>query len=206
MKKLLHTFFFGYASYKYRRLIRTPIILTAIVLLIGVTSHYIQEFDYQDDDLINILYKNYQSDDFDKDDWYITANNSLVASKELVEFYGNKKFVNLISEGKLKKVTGYLKINKSLDKSEFIELLRVDKSTRLLVSSIATREGLAVEHQGVNDFFIDYKLNLREGKFTEGLATILVTILGIIISFFVIGIISYLIEPFINSATSKLRK
>ena len=30
MKKLLFTFFFGYASYKYRRLIRTPIILITL--------------------------------------------------------------------------------------------------------------------------------------------------------------------------------
>ena len=35
MKKLLFTFFFGYASYKYRRLIRTPIILIALGTFIG---------------------------------------------------------------------------------------------------------------------------------------------------------------------------
>ena len=36
MKKLLFTFFFGYASYKYRRLIRTPIILIALGTFIGL--------------------------------------------------------------------------------------------------------------------------------------------------------------------------
>tara|TARA_R110002072_G_scaffold298870_2_gene473465 strand:- start:2789 stop:3331 length:543 start_codon:yes stop_codon:yes gene_type:complete len=36
LKKLLFTFFFGYASYKYRRLIRTPIILIALGTFIGL--------------------------------------------------------------------------------------------------------------------------------------------------------------------------
>ena len=35
MRKLLFTFFFGYASYKYRRLIRTPIIIIALGTFIG---------------------------------------------------------------------------------------------------------------------------------------------------------------------------
>tara|TARA_R110000796_G_scaffold39386_1_gene98309 strand:- start:1883 stop:2458 length:576 start_codon:yes stop_codon:yes gene_type:complete len=35
MKKLLHTFFFGYADFKYRRLIRTPIILSAVGVFIA---------------------------------------------------------------------------------------------------------------------------------------------------------------------------
>ena len=32
MKKILYTFFFGYAPFRYRRLIRTPIILTLLIL------------------------------------------------------------------------------------------------------------------------------------------------------------------------------
>jgi hypothetical protein len=36
MKKLLYTFFFGYAALKWRRLIRTLIVLATIVWLTGI--------------------------------------------------------------------------------------------------------------------------------------------------------------------------
>ena len=35
IKKLLYTFFFGYAAFKWRRLIRTLIVVATIVFLIG---------------------------------------------------------------------------------------------------------------------------------------------------------------------------
>ena len=44
MKKLLNTFFFGYASYKYRRLLRTPIILIAVGSFIGLVLAGDEEF------------------------------------------------------------------------------------------------------------------------------------------------------------------
>jgi len=58
MKKILYTFFFGYAPFRYRRLIRTPIILTLLILFVyaigELEDRYIDK--YYNGDLINFLY------------------------------------------------------------------------------------------------------------------------------------------------------
>ena len=45
MKKLLYTFFFGYAAFRYRRLIRTLIILSATICFIGIVMNSGQLFE-----------------------------------------------------------------------------------------------------------------------------------------------------------------
>jgi hypothetical protein len=48
MKKILHTYFFGYAAYKYRRLIRT------LILLIGVGRFVFLKLQGENYDIITV--------------------------------------------------------------------------------------------------------------------------------------------------------
>ena len=60
MKKILYTFFFGYAPFRYRRLIRTPIVLTVLILFVYAIDELENRYEYidkrYDGDLINFLY------------------------------------------------------------------------------------------------------------------------------------------------------
>ena len=66
MKKILHTFFFGYAPYRYRRLIRTPIVLTVLILFVSgiwelnyyFKTRYFYDSYINDDHLFTYLYFN----------------------------------------------------------------------------------------------------------------------------------------------------
>lgn len=59
MKKLLFTFFFGYASYKYRRLIRAPIILIALGIFIGALLSVFDSHKFPDEEQIELVYGKY---------------------------------------------------------------------------------------------------------------------------------------------------
>ena len=61
MKKILHTFFFGYAPFRYRRLIRTPIVLT-VFLLCSVNLYYDIEYSIPDNNKIDLIFNQYIDD------------------------------------------------------------------------------------------------------------------------------------------------
>jgi len=62
MKKILHTFFFGYAPFRYRRLIRTPIVLTVLILFgyaIGNSKLDNIVYLFGNNDEIDLVYNRY---------------------------------------------------------------------------------------------------------------------------------------------------
>jgi hypothetical protein len=87
--KFIETFFFGYLSFKYRRLIRTPIILTVIVLL---GSGIIIGLDrpFPDKKLIRTLYNEYPL--------YITPSNKYFSIRE-VEMDNSDSLEYYLEEG-----------------------------------------------------------------------------------------------------------
>ena len=108
MKKMLHTYFFGYAAYKYRRLIRTSLIIFFIgTFLIGINS--IDYYPFGKGAIIEKIYKEYPLLVTPSKNYYTEKEANILVSDSLNIYY---------KEGYLKKVI--------IPKNDFVDLLKED--------------------------------------------------------------------------------
>tara|TARA_B110000483_G_scaffold8420_1_gene9979 strand:+ start:406 stop:1167 length:762 start_codon:yes stop_codon:yes gene_type:complete len=162
MKKIFHTFFFGFAAYKYRRLIRTPIILTAFIFFFGnIYYNFKPSFEDETYYIIEGTGEKISEQDalerFDSDsNFYQTPNGKVFSEGDLVKRVGRENFYNDVKNGVIKKVTT------SLNPHSNISFVKMNK--------------LFIEINGV-----------------------------ILLGFLVVGLISYLLEPFFSKYKSIAR-
>ena len=95
MKNLLYTFFFGYAAFRYRRLIRTLIILSATISFVGIVIVYI--------------------DVSESYNFYETPNGNVYTEGDLINRYGMVDFNSYVNDGNLKKKDSPLKVSSFRD-------------------------------------------------------------------------------------------
>ena len=181
--KFIETFFFGYLSFKYRRLIRTPIILTVIVLL---GSGIIIGLDrpFPDKKLIRTLYNEYPL--------YITPSNKYFSIRE-VEMDNSDSLEYYLEEGILKEF--------EVSYDEFYELLWTDDNLLETVGRNYYR--FEMEQSVPNHYttFKEYELNLIEPS-DRFRVLIQYSIFSTVVLFFVF-LISFLVEPFVKKFEKK---
>ena len=144
MKKLLYTFFFGYAAFRYRRLIRTLIILTATICFIGIVIESIKDFEV------------YKSKNF-----YESPNGNVYTEGDLAKRYGLERFNQLIDEGQLKK-----------------------KDSPQEVSNFRNGTTYYYNNPIITNLFL--------------------ASLGILIGLIIIGLISFVLEPFVTKKNNEI--
>ncbi len=181
MKFLFNTLFFGFLTFKYRRLIRTPIILTIIILIIsGIIIGLNKPFP--DKKLIKELYNEFPL--------YKTTDNryfSVYESKR--DFSDSLKFY---------KENGILK-ELEISYEDFYKKLWTDENLRNTINrNYNEKKGLSIES---DYYFKKYTLNLLTSseRFEELVNMSLIIILGLLFIF----LVSFLIEPFVNERKNK---
>ena len=142
MKKLLHVFFFGFVSYKFRRLIRTPIILITIGIGVIAIIDFVDRNDFPNNAEIDLVYEK----------WNNTGNSNLYAN--------------------------------DMNRNLFIELLKTDEVFLKLIS---------IQEGEEKYWYLKSRLGIEPINFDS----IMIGGLLIISLFITIGLISFLIEPFI---------
>ena len=233
MKKILYTFFFGFAAYKYRRLIRTPIILTAFIFFFGniyynfkpsfedetyyiidgtgekiSESDALERFDSNFDDLVNEDETYYIIDGsgekisesdalerFDSDFDELVNQGVLVEYNESDDINGNTSFNadsnfyqtpngKFFSEGYLINRYGREDFDNSLRNGNIKKVIDLS-----LLKQVTTSPTL---HSNIS-FFV--KMN-----------ELFIVMNGVILlGFLVVGLISYLLEPFFSKDKSIAR-
>jgi hypothetical protein len=181
MKKFLYTFFFGYLSFKYRRLIRTPIILTTIILM---GSGIIIGLDkpFPDKELIRKIYNEYPL--------YVTPGNEYYTIKESERDFPDS--LNYYLEN------GILR-EFNISYERFYNLLWTDDNLLKTISRNYYKE------KGISDnYYYDfrrYTLDLIEtSERFEELILLSVFVLGGLSFIF---LLSFLLEPFILDKKKK---
>lgn len=102
--KLLYTFFFGYAALKWRRLIRTLILIPSVGGLIsGIVAGPINFFNYNPTSGYVTNYEEdvyrYYCDDYDKKNCFKSFNNYNRYKKEfLIEHFGGNIFTDILDD------------------------------------------------------------------------------------------------------------
>jgi hypothetical protein len=175
MKKFSYTFFFGYSSFKYRRLIRTPIILLSIILIL---SGIISGLDYQSPNkkLIKEIYNDYPL--------YVTPSREYFSVKE-----SQKKWPDSLN---------YFLDNQTLKDfnisyEEFYELLWFDDE---LIETICRNINEGETYSNCETYYFRrYNLGLIDMSERFRLLTDMSIVVLCILSF--TFLLSFLIEPFI---------
>jgi hypothetical protein len=198
MKKRFYTYFFGYAAYKYRRLIRTPLIILLIgILLIGINS--IDYYPFGKDAIIEKIYNEYPLLVTPSKNYYTEKEAKILLSDSLNIYY---------KEGKLKKVI--------IPKNEFVNLLKEDEKDDNENNRITIINALLISINKDN-FFNKPKYNDSYGNeiwddisddelrqelgittFFEGNSNFKELLLLIFSGLLVVCFISFIIEPFIT--------
>ena len=183
MKKLLNTFFFGYVSYKFRRLIRTPIILIAIGIGILAFIEFVDRNHFPNNDKIDLVYEKYRNN---------TGDSSLYANDIGRDFFikllrTDERFLEIIfyQEGiemDYEDPYGNVFLKKALERTypEDWEKKVIQWDLTLKKTNAKSRYFL-IENLGLHP--IDWDFILIGG----------VSILSL---FIIIGVVSFLIEPF----------
>jgi hypothetical protein len=181
MKFLFNTLFFGYLSFKYRRLIRTPIILTIIILIIsGIIIGLNKPFP--DKKFIKELYNEFPL--------YKTTDNryfSVYESKR--DFSDSLNFY--IENGILEKL--------EISYEEFYKKLWTDENLRNSINrNYNEKKGWSIDS---DYYFKEYKLNLitPSERFGELVIISVIIIIGLLLIF----LVSFLIEPFVIERKNK---
>lgn len=175
MKKFLYTFFYGYLSFKYRRLIRTPIILSTIILIgSGVIIGLDRPFPNKE--YIRELYEKYPL--------YVTPENKYYSIKESEENWSDSLQIYL-DNGTLKKL--------NISFEDFYKGLWDDKE---LISTISRNVNKEKGYTDYSDYdFKRYNLDLIENS--ERFEDLIVISIFVSIGLFFSFLLSFLIEPFV---------
>ena len=199
MKKIFNTYFFGYAAYKYRRLIRTSLIIFFIgILLIGINS--IDYYPFGKGAIIEKIYKEYPLLVTPSKNYYTEKEANILFSDSLNIYY---------KEGKLKKVI--------ISKNDFVDLLKEDEKDDINKITVIKALLLSINKDNFfnkpkyNDSYgnenwndsADYELREELGitPFFEGNRNFKELLLLIFFGLLVVGFISFIIEPFITEKT-----
>lgn len=175
--KFIETFFFGYLSFKYRRLIRTPIILIVIISIgLGIIDGLDKPFPNKE--LIRELYNEYPL--------YITRSGKYGSIKE-VERNNSDSLMYYLKEGILQEF--------KISYDEFYELLWIDENLRETICRNYFFEKGFTENYSCNGFrYSELSLIEPSHRFRY---LIELSIFSTIVLFFVF-LISFLVEPFVK--------
>ena len=177
MRKLLKTFFFGYASHKYRRLIRTPIILITVGVSVIAFYQFIIDQDvlFRDNDEIDSYYKFYRNKIAKINNDYI-----IVGDEDIKQFKTNSS-IQFISS-----------------RREFVRLIKKDDSFNDFIANEKKNKWLeANPEKNEENYLVFYSIRRSLGLEPIKLDYLGLLLLFICSEFFLIGVISFLIEPFI---------
>jgi hypothetical protein len=196
MNKILHTYFFGYLSYRYRRLIRS---LSIILLVFTIIIVLINIYQLHNDKQINFIYERYVSTEYASQDFYTTSIGNERTKSYLVNKYGDEGFQNQIDNGILTKMQSCIRPDKEFTKNEFINSLPTNNALGCIAFAIGKQENM----EGINNYrnaddFILKGLKIRYFN------TPFPLVLSIFIYCILICVISYLIEPFILEKRNKV--
>jgi len=108
MKKILYTFFFGYAPFRYRRLIRTPIIIGALISAVAITYKSYSAYKYS----------------IGKSIYYKLPNDENYSKKSLIDYYGQDVFYEVLDDGQITKN----------DTAKYISTFYLNSDTKVLES------------------------------------------------------------------------
>jgi hypothetical protein len=182
--KFIETFFFGYLSFKYRRLIRTPIILT-VIISIGLGIIFGLDKPFPDKELIKKLYNEYPL--------YITPSNKYFSIRE-VKIDNSDSLDYYLEEGILKEF--------EVSHDEFYELLWTDDNLLETVGRNYHRFELKENYfPHYSDSFKRYNLKLIDPS--ERFGDLIVFLVLSIIGLFFVFLISFLVEPFVKKVEKK---
>jgi hypothetical protein len=201
MKKILHTYFFGYAAYKYRRLIRSSLIILFISILIyGICN--IRYLPFGKGDVVEKIYKEYPL--------LVTPSKNYFTEKEArISFTDSLNIY--IKQGRLKKV--------NISKNDFVDLLKEDEKDNNENNRITVINALLLSINKDNFFNVykyvdsygnetwhdisDYELRRKLGisPFFEENSDFKDSLLTIFFGLLLVGFISYIVEPFISEKT-----
>jgi hypothetical protein len=181
--KFIETFFFGYLSFKYRRLIRTPIILIVIIPL-GLGTLIGLNRPFPDKKLIRTLYNEYPL--------YITPSNKYFSIRE-VEIDNSDSLEYYLEEGILTPL--------EVSYDEFYELLWTDEKLLETVGRNYYRFEMEQNVPNHYSYFKEYELNLIQPS-VRFKSLIEFSFFSSIILFFVF-LISFLVEPFVKKVEKK---
>ena len=239
MKKLLYTFFFGYAAFRYRRLIRTLIILSATICFIGIVMNSGQLFEvegeeaptrslwelegefYEEADAINYfgqevfnelvqtnqLKQINQLKIITQEIYYTTPNGMKMSQTEALERYGSEQFDALVNEGQLVETYYVTPNGTKISQTEALQEYGSEHFDQLvndcqLVETYTTPNGMKMSQTEAMQS--GYKLFYLLVNEEEADLTILLESLGILIGLIIIGLISFVLEPFVTKKNNEI--
>lgn len=181
--KFIETFFFGYLTFKYRRLIRTPIILIVIISLgLGTLNGLNRPFP--DKKLIRTLYNEYPL--------YKTPSNKYFSIRE-VERDNSDSLEYYLEEGIL---TPF-----EVSYDEFYELLWTDEKLLETVGRNYYRFEMGQNVPNHYSYFKEYELNLIQPS--ERFRDLIELSIFLTVVLFFVFLISFLVEPFVKKVEKK---
>jgi hypothetical protein len=167
MSKLLRTFFFGYAAFKYRRLIRTPIVLMMLSCFIVPIGVQLENYRFPDEEAVELVYRKYQQN-------IVNLNgNFLIADAAEIE---------QLTADNIARVA-------YLNKEQFIEQVRENDQ---FAQELVRREAYSnrIRDYRRYELGVEGLSQIDEDSFLVGLALLLALLA-------IVALISYLVEPFI---------
>ena len=196
MNKILHTFFFGFLPFKYKRRTRTILIVLPVLVSAFTLLKFYNSYEAQNEKEIDFIYGKYKSKEYASEDFYTTSIGNERTKSYLINKYGNEEFLNQINQGILQKMTECTRPDEEFTKNEFIDELPKNKALGCIAFAIGKQENISGINNYINEH--DFVINGLKIQFHDLTYNKIIPLIGAILLFFIlIGITSYMMEPFV---------